>query len=879
MTTGMDLTQIESALARLFDDEQHRIVFWNDPEGEFADALAELALDGVQVLRLDELCELEVKIRLERDDPQGRYLLYAPTEEPELADDWLLDIRLYSHSFRADRASILLDQLGLTRQHLRPHLAERRKFFDSKERLRKLQQMVESGDSEVGLDRKMLAVIVKADQPQLFNILQTLYHEMAQGEEVDLQTVPEAWGQIEKFDLAEPFWRMVRSAFGYEENSPSLRNLLIRLMLTDFAHHLEAAVPESLHHLLLPIAGRSNAVVCLAQWRDSASRSASYDRLSERVAETVRLDEHLAGLEVDALLNVMTFQTVEKAIIRQLRDQIQETADTVDPEWVHRVANRRQAGHWANLGGAIQSEVPRQALHAVYQALVAAAELFELRNRHRDGFDYDSPEAMYRAYEQTLYRFDQLYRHFSERADLSKSANWDVLKRLRDEVEAVYVNWYLVQLGLAWSRLMAPDEGTGLIERWQIEDVTNQQQFFDRHVQSRLKEADNRKAYVIISDAFRYEAAEELVRELNGRYRMEAELRSHLATLPSYTALGMASLLPHETLNFTDRGEVLVDGRPTASLDQRDAVLAAHGGLAVTAEALLAKKKEDGRALVAEKRMVYIYHNVVDAVGDAASTERDTFPAVTQAIRELADLVRYVVNNLNGNHVLVTADHGFLFSETPPGDTDRSKLEHKPAGTVKAKKRYLLGRDLPAVEGVWRGSTAQTAGAEGGMAFLIPRGTNRFHFSGGARFIHGGAMPQEVVVPLVTVRHRKDKATRSRTAVKPVTVHVLGTNHKITTARHRFELLQVEAVGERVKPVTLKVAVYDGSEPVTSVVTLTFDSASLQMDDRRKSVSLVLQDRPYDKRKTYRLVLRDTETDLEQQHVDVTIDRAFADDF
>ena len=51
--------------------------------------------------------------------PTAKFLLYAPTEEPDYEDDWLLDIRLYSRSFRADRASILLQDLGWSNQHLR----------------------------------------------------------------------------------------------------------------------------------------------------------------------------------------------------------------------------------------------------------------------------------------------------------------------------------------------------------------------------------------------------------------------------------------------------------------------------------------------------------------------------------------------------------------------------------------------------------------------------------------------------------------------------------------------------------------------------------------------------------------------------------------
>ena len=67
--------------------------------------------------------------------------------------------------------------------------------------------------------------------------------------------------------------------------------------------------------------------------------------------------------------------------------------------------------------------------------------------------------------------------------------------------------------------------------------------------------------YVVISDAFRYEAAEELARELNSRNRVKARLEAMLGVLPSYTALGMASLLPHQTLAYKQNAnlDVLVD--------------------------------------------------------------------------------------------------------------------------------------------------------------------------------------------------------------------------------------------------------------------------------------------------------------------------------
>jgi hypothetical protein len=128
------------------------------------------------------------------------------------------------------------------------------------------------------------------------------------------------------------------------------------------------------------------------------------------------------------------------------------------------------------------------------------------------------------------------------------------------------------------------------------------------------------------------------------------------------------------------------------------------------------------------------------------------------------------------------------------------------------------------------------------------------------------------------VRQVKGKG-KADTKTKEVGVQVLGVNHRITTPKYRFQLLQTEPVGERVKGVTLKVAIYQGNDPVTNIEKVTFDSTSENMDQRTKQVVLVLEDRQYDKKTKYTLRLRDAESDIEQSTVDVIIDRAFSDDF
>ena len=84
----------------------------------------------------------------------------------------------------------------------------------------------------------------------------------------------------------------------------------------------------------------------------------------------------------------MTFLAVEKRIASSLRERVQTTADTINADDVRAIATRSQAGHWASLDGGGFPGCPRQALHAVYDALVAAADFYALRNLHKSGFDY-----------------------------------------------------------------------------------------------------------------------------------------------------------------------------------------------------------------------------------------------------------------------------------------------------------------------------------------------------------------------------------------------------------------------------------------------------------------------------------------------------------
>jgi uncharacterized protein (TIGR02687 family) len=432
------------------------------------------------------------------------------------------------------------------------------------------------------------------------------------------------------------------------------------------------------------------------------------------------------------------------------------------------------------------------------------------------------------------------------------------------------------QLASAWGKVV---EGpAGLLANWRLADLPAQQGFFDARVASALNAGSVKRVFVLISDALRYEAAEELAREINSKNRLTAQLDAMLGVLPSYTSLGMAALLPHQTIGYNANGEVLVDGWPTATLEARNHVLARYSGLAIKADQLLALGKEKGRERVRDQRVVYVYHDRIDMLGDKQVSEGQTFDAVAETLVELQAIVSFIVNNLNGSTVLVTADHGFIYQDSALGEADKAALGDKPEGTVKAKKRYLLGRDLPVNGKVWRGSTATTAGTEAGSAsldFWLPKGTMRFHFAGGARFVHGGAMPQEVIVPLLTVRENESASARTR----QVELSLLGASNKVVTNTQRFEFIQSEPVSARVLARSVLVSLRDGQDLISNEQTLTLDSASTSMNDRVRSVFLTIRSGNYDRLRDYHLVARDAQSKVEVLRMTVRVDLALSNDF
>ena len=140
----MDTDKIIQDLNRRFaaplpEFYERRIVFWYDEDREFEDKLEEIQLDNAKLIVLTGSNNFEVKKLLSFDDQTSNYLVYSPFPYEKLDDNWLIDIELYSESFRADLISIWMDEMSVpSTPALHGQVKAYRKYFNAKDRRGKM---------------------------------------------------------------------------------------------------------------------------------------------------------------------------------------------------------------------------------------------------------------------------------------------------------------------------------------------------------------------------------------------------------------------------------------------------------------------------------------------------------------------------------------------------------------------------------------------------------------------------------------------------------------------------------------------------------------------------------------------------------------------
>ena len=304
--------------------------------------------------------------------------------------------------------------------------------------------------------------------------------------------------------------------------------------------------------------------------------------------------------------------------------------------------------------------------------------------------------------------------------------------------------------------------------------------------------------------------------------------------LPSYTQLGMAALLPHSTLKHSpDAKTVLADDQPTNGTAFRGKILESVGGSAIQAEDFKALSADERRELYKANRVLYVYHNRIDATGDKPGTERQVFEAVEDTLRDIVDLVKKLAS-ANATNIFITADHGFLFQDEALADSFFLSTQPQGDDIKVINRRYVLGHGLK-VDIAFTTFNSVQLGLDSDLEVQIPKSIHRLRLAGGgSRFVHGGATLQEIVVPVLAVNKKRKSDTRL------VNVEVWPESDKITTGQVVVRLFQSEPVSEKVQPRMVRAGLYVGETLISNQIELTFDQTSTDKRDRYQSAHMLL---------------------------------------
>lgn len=826
-------SSISDHLAARFN--QHRVVVWHDRDGTYETVVDAHAPAGVTVLRVEN-DEFSIKHRVMCGESKAKFLIYRDGVLAEGAGNWLLDLELAFGVFTADRGALLRAHLGLTAPGVDELIAAHEALFRNEKLTTKLKALLSPDDDLSRIQAKMCAAVVGQKEHSFSELTRTLLIQQAAGNSAGYDT-------LVKQDLADFYWAGASKIYGYESDAPSVAGFVL-WMFNQARGGFAATVSNKARNLEIDFRSfrndrqSVNALKCLA-------RQAEAD---------LDFRDYAADAPLGELVSTDIFDAGEREIICRLIDGI--ATQTLAPRDIaETIRSRRRDSVWFD------------DYSTLYAALVAASDLLPaIRSACVDLSGFDEGFTRYR---DELFRIDQLYRQYTL---ASKTAEFtQPLEALTEQVENAYVTDFVAKLGISWQQQV--DQ----VAKWRTLAITSQSSFYEHYV-APLVRSGRKKAVVIISDALRYEVADELASRIRGENKYEARIEAILGNLPSYTQLGMASLLPHRTLAHSAGGDpVLVDGQASNGTANRSKILAAVGGSAIQATDFVKMKPAERRDLYAANQVLYVYHDTIDATGDKAVSEHRTFKAAADAIDEVIDIVKKLTS-ANATNILVTADHGFLYQESKLAP--QFNLTVKPQGDqiVVENRRYVLGRGLKE-DDAFRRFLPEQLGLLSDLEVQIPNSICRIVRPGaGFQFVHGGASLQEVVVPVISINKGRSDTLES------VNVDIHPESDKITTGQIVVKLYQQSEVTDQRVARKLRAGIYFGDQLISNETELLFDAESKEGRDRFQSVRLLLSkdaDGANNQSVEFRLSEPIGETDEWKKYKSVpyTLKRSFTSDF
>lgn len=840
------LPQIAEKLNENFQGTKREIIFWYDKNQEFEEDIEDLShmVDG-DIYTLKENSQFKAKLYLTKEYPDKNFLVYAPFAKPAIRKNLLADLLYFSKEFYTDRISMVMSESKIGSE-LRAVMESHARFFESKDRRNRFNQLIENNPTETELKLTMLATLAKVrNSTSLESILMTVLTTGKIDENAILI-------DFSKFDLLDFFWEIVGKNYGFYHALPSLNRLVLAMYINYFYLLMEDSsveIPERLAEFKMSKQGSLGAF--MGNFKNNVLTSERFDQLAGVVFKQIQGEDILNSITADTLIENDVFAEINHYLIAWVIDRLengdhQAKIGTLD---IPGLCNNRVQLHY---GKVYKQE---------FQMIKYASYLLRLKD---ESFISDS-ETLISLYETEYFQVDTYYRkfyyHYDQISDIAKER----VANLRQLVENLYNYNFLEEINLAWS------SGFDYAELSKV--VPLQTNFYKERVMKRKG-----KVVVIISDALRYEAVRELEKRLSMDTRYNTSVSSMLGVLPSITKVGKAALLPNNELSISEDYNVLVDNMSTVTTVDREKVLQKHftGSKAITYKEIALLKRDDMRNLFSKQdaEVIYVYHDAIDAIGDKSLTENNVFDATEQAIEEIEQLVEKFANNLSISNFFVTSDHGYIYKRDVIAEA--AKIDNPKLSGDEDGRRYIISNhryEGPGIQAVKLGDVLRNSDKR----FVnFPKTTGIFKKAGGGQnYVHGGASIQEMLIPILEV-HRERGQSETRTAE----IQLLSGNRIISNLFTNLEFIQKDIVGESILP--SKYSLYfeskDGARISDEQIHVT-DNMSVAPSNRMFRVNFQLKEEVYNKSQPYYLVMYDLVNEVIGQKHEFHIDIAFSGGF
>ena len=799
MTENEKIKQVLTSMV-----EQNRYVFWYDEGGQMKDIATSLDVPGINVLEMEGNA-FSIKYQMQKgEQPETGYVIYSTEPMPEDEQNWLLDYQEEGALFSADMSSLYAAECGIAMELKEKVVDKHLAFFKKADNRNKLAAKLSPGMDSAEIEKQMLAVVCKSNATcEAFTY--ALITE-ANNEETTMQA------DLKAYHLEDFYWQQAETYFGYHAGR-NIKDLIIVLFKNDMQSHLTGKAADKTGN---EQALTNEALIFIRDWRDSRTYGDLYTEWANRLEDELGIKDEVCEYSMQQLLGVETFPCIDKVIAGYLLTEVINA--TITTEQMEAIIEERE--------NKLFFDVARHTLRALLQARYLFTDIEQKMNE----LSFDTAKEGFSLYEQSLYTIDLHYRHYIAEANLAESKQ--LLAQVTERVERTYTNHYLLALAKKWQPLI---DG---MDTWKMEGIFSQSVFYTTYVYPFI--TNKKKIFVIISDALRYETMVELSERIAQMPRMETDMKpAMLSTLPSYTQLGMAALLPHKQLSYEkEADEVFADGMSTKGTEARSKVLqkAVARSKAITAEDFL--KTTNAKTAFKDFDLIYIYSNMIDKTGDDKASEGMVFKATEDEMAHILQMID-LIRNGNGCNILITSDHGYLYQNETLDETDFSDFKVMGDTIIQDSRRFVIGRGLEEGDAVktWSAeevgltdSPAENGTGISSLQVQTAKGLNRIRKQGaGSRFVHGGSMPQEVVMPVLHVNIKKKQG------VSEVSVDILNKKSKITTNTQTISFYQNQPVSEKVKEVTLRFGFYDQAGNLLSdSITLTFGSTSEDSTQREQ---------------------------------------------